>query len=174
MTKYNDGTLIPDSTSSTWGTSAIGARTGYVAAGVSNYVGTFGYLYNWYAATDSKKICPIGWHVPTDAEWTTLTSYLNTVAPTGNVGGKMKSTTTTWNTPNVGADNTSDFTALPGGFRDDVGSFNSISYNAFFWSATEGGTSGFAWSRGLYGSSGNVYTNYSSESVGSSVRCLRD
>jgi uncharacterized protein (TIGR02145 family) len=72
VTKYNDGTLIPDSTSSTWGTAAIGARTGYVAAGVSNYVGTFGYLYNWYAATDSRKICPVGWHVPTDSEWNSL------------------------------------------------------------------------------------------------------
>ena len=112
VTKYNDGTLIGDSTNSTWGTAVIGARTGYDVSVVllSDYVGTFGYLYNWYAVNDSRKLCPAGWHVPTDAEWSTLTTNLG---GDGVAGGKMKSTGTTyWDSPNTNATNSSDF-SLP-------------------------------------------------------------
>ena len=112
VTKYNDGTLIPDLTASTgnpWAPSS-GARTGYNVSVVplSDYVGTFGYLYNWYAPTDSRKLCPDGWHVPTDAEWTIMIQALDPsqVVNSGNVlsftgtqsitaGTVMKSTVTT-------------------------------------------------------------------------------
>ena len=127
-------------------------------------------------------MCPEGWHVPTDAEWTTLTSYLG-----GDLyaWGKMKSTATQpttngWDAPNIGATNESGFSAFPGGYSNYVGSFNFIRANAFFWSATEDGNS-YAWFRFLYNLDGNVnrynFYNYFysiSKSVGASVRCLRD
>jgi uncharacterized protein (TIGR02145 family) len=179
VTKYNDGSNIPEINSAgTWDNTIVtGARTVYndLPANLS----TYGYLYNWYAVADSRKLCPTGWHVPTDAEWTTLVTYLNTVAPTGSVGGKMKSTgdntagTGLWNSPNTGADNASRFTALPGGNRSSIsGSFFSISSDAWIWSATEGGSDAFY--RYLSTYSGDVSRNYFSKSVGASVRCLRD
>jgi len=183
VTQYDDGSLIPDLTSSTsspWATS--GARTDYTGAtGIPSgqtYVSTYGYLYNWYAvkgiatagSTTYKNICPTGWHVPTDAEWTTLTDYLGGVSV---AGGKMKSTSLLWNSPNTGADNTSGFSGLPGGYRNIDGSFNNIRGSAFFWSASEYRSTS-AWSRYLnYGNSSVGRGSYS-KSVGASVRCLRD
>jgi uncharacterized protein (TIGR02145 family) len=197
VTKYNDGTSIildanqtspTDGTSLTWQNRLAGAYTIYdnessTGANATNY----GFLYNWYAVkgiatagiTTYKNICPSGWHVPTDAEWTTLTTYLNTVAPTGSVGGKMKSTgdntagTGLWNSPNTGADNSSGFSALPGGFRNFDGSFYEVRVTAFFWSATESGSN--AWYRNLNDGNGDVDRNdLYIKSLGASVRCLRD
>jgi uncharacterized protein (TIGR02145 family) len=141
VTKYNNGDPIPDSTSSTWGTAAVGARTGYIISGtpLTSYVGNYGYLYNWYAVSDSRKLCPDGWHVPTDAEWSTLTSYLG-AAP----ADKLRSTLLS-NNPiipgwqiSVGCNtqnNSSEFSALPGGYRNNLGSY-SINDDVYFWSST--------------------------------------
>ena len=196
VTKYNDGSVIPDltgSTSNPWATS--GARTGYVATGVTGvYVGTFGYLYNWYAVNDSRKLCPTGWHVPTDAEWTILIQTLDPMqaVTSGNVstftgvqsataGTVMKSDVTNssvgsglgWNPGSPGT-NTSGFSVLPGGYRFYDGSFNYISYYAFFWSATENDYI-TAWSRNLYYNFGVVYRfNFFDKTFGAAVRCLRD
>jgi uncharacterized protein (TIGR02145 family) len=155
VTEYRDGTTIPDETSgTTWSTLATGARTDYTGAtGIPSgqtYVSTYGYLYNWFAVNDAKGLCPLGWHVPTDAEWTTLTNFLGGLSV---AGGKMKSTgTTLWNTPNTGADNSSGFSALPGGYRNQIGSFVGIRLVAIIWSATELGSNN-AWYRGLNSSS---------------------
>ena len=173
VTKYNDGTVIPDLTASTsnpWANS--GARTEYVAAGVTDYVGTFGYLYNWYAVNDLRKLCPAGWHVPTDAEWTTLTTYLGGVSV---AGGKMKSTSSLWDAPNTDATNSSGFSVLPGGARNGMGSFGFIRGTAFLWSATEHPiATTFAWFHGLSSGLGNVNRSTEFKVVGASVRCLRD
>jgi uncharacterized protein (TIGR02145 family) len=189
---YNNNDPIPDSTNSTWGTAMIGARTGYVASGVTGYVGTFGYLYNWYAVNDSRKLCPAGWHVPTDSDWNKLVISLHsgtTVADTSSTsstqsttaGTVMKSQATNssvgsglgWNPGSPGT-NTSGFSALPGGFRYLDGSFISIRGNAFFWSATEYDNYG-AWYRNLNNFSGTVYRdNFKVKTFGASVRCLRD
>jgi uncharacterized protein (TIGR02145 family) len=196
VTMYNDGSLIPDLTSSTsnpWATS--GARTVYdvIVVPLSDYVGTFGYLYNWYAVNDLRKLCPAGWHVPTDAEWTIMIQTLDPsqAVNSGNVstftgvqsstaGTVMKSTVTNSSIGSgLGWDgspgtNTSGFTALPGGYRGYVGSFFNVRFIAFFWSATEYGNFG-AWYRNLDNASSNVHRNgSSSKSVGGSVRCLRD
>ena len=172
VTKYNDGSVIPDltgSTSNPWATS--GARTEYVLTGVTGYVGTFGYLYNWYAVNDLRKLCPAGWHVPSDGEWTTLTTYLGGASV---AGGKMKSIGTAhWNSPNTNATNESGFSVLPGGYRSSNGSFNNIRTNAFFWSATVAGDFN-AWDRSLGFSNGVVTRSDDSKSGGASVRCLRD
>ena len=189
VTKYNDGTLIPldnsggtsgSSTGQTWGSRTTGARTIYAHSQAN--LSTYGYLYNWYAAKgiaapgsiSYKNLCPTGWHVPSDGEWTTLITHLGGA---GVAGGKLKSTgTTLWFSPNTGATNESEFTGLPGGGRNYDGSFYGIRNNAFFWSATEGGKFS-AWYRNLSYNDGKVYThNYvsSNKSVGASVRCLRD
>jgi uncharacterized protein (TIGR02145 family) len=190
---YNDGTEIRfnnsggsgGTTSETWSVLDYGAYTIYAndsVASPSNLT-TYGYLYNWYAAkgiatalsTTYKNICPTDWHVPTDAEWTYLTTYLGGESI---ASGKMKSTgnntagTGLWNSPNTGT-NTSGFTALPGGSRDTDGSFFSIRDNAFFLSATEYDSS-LAWGRYLYGSGSVVGRTSGIKSVGASVRCLRD
>ena len=193
VTKYNDGTLIGDSTNSTWGTAAIGARTGYDVSVVplSDYVGTFGYLYNWYAVTDPRKLCPDGWHVPTDAEWTIMIQQLDNMASATAVGTQsaiagtvLKSAVTNssmgsglgWNpatpTPSPGT-NTSGFSALPGGIRSSIGSFGGFRSEAHFWSATEFDPN-TAIRRKLQFGDGLVYRLSHNKSVGDSVRCLRD
>ncbi len=177
-TKYNDGTLIGDSTNSTWGTAVIGARTEYVAGGVTGYVGTFGYLYNWYAVTDSRKLCPSGWHVPTDSDWNKLVKFMDSAVDTtiigiqtSTAGTKMKKNDALWYI-NTGTDDFF-FSVLPGGYRgNSSGSFLNITVDAFFWSATEAGTS--AWYRNLYYVNGNVGRNGLNKGIGASVRCLRD
>jgi uncharacterized protein (TIGR02145 family) len=185
VTKYNDGTVIPDETANTagWGLLATGARSDYT--GEASYIATYGYLYNWYAATDSRKICPTGWHVPTDSDWNKLVKFIDSGADTSSTsstqsttaGGKMKSTgnntagTGLWNSPNTGADNTSGFTALPGGVRAGGSSYN-VRDDAFFWSATESGI--YARFRRLYNGNSNVFRGIYGKSNGVSVRCLRD
>ena len=200
VTRYNDGSLIGDSTNSTWGTAKIGARTENkenaalpTSPSVIGYVGTFGYLYNWYAVNDLRKLCPAGWHVPTDAEWTIMIQTLDpmqfvnstnvstfTGAQSATAGTVMKSTVTNpspgnlgWN-PGSSGTNTSGFSVLPGGYRDYDGSFYFIRTSALFWSATEIPTFGIAWIRDLASNLGDVGRYANGKSVGASVRCLRD
>jgi uncharacterized protein (TIGR02145 family) len=169
VTKYNDGTLIPDETANAgWGGLTTGARSNFT--GVVSFIATYGYLYNWYAATDTKKLCPTGWHVPTDIEWTNLTTYLG---GTNIAGGKMKSTSLLWNSPNIGADNSSEFSALPGGFRFNDGGFYNSGFSVLFLSATEL-TSNNAIMHIL--NNGNSFFNIAGNPkvTGASVRCLKD
>ncbi|MDD3711051.1 MAG: FISUMP domain-containing protein [Patescibacteria group bacterium] len=133
-----------------------------------NYT-TYGVLYNFFAV-DQVNICPTDWHVPTDAEWTILTTYLGgtTVA-----GGKMKQTgTTLWTSPNTGATNESGFTALPAGYRNTVGSFSDVANDVYFWSSSVNNPN--AWYRGLSYNSVGVYVSSGSQAYGFPVRCLQD
>lgn len=125
-------------------------------------------MYNWYAVNDSKKLCLAGWHVPTIGEWTALETALggSTVA-----GGKLKSTTSLWSSPNIGADNSSGFAANPGGKRVSNGSFSGLT--ASFWSATEF-PSLYAEHLQLFSGGGNVFKSFDFKLVGASVRCLKD
>jgi uncharacterized protein (TIGR02145 family) len=138
---------------------------------------TYGGLYQWdemmgYTTTPGVQgICPEGWHLPSDAEWTTLTTYLGGESV---AGGKMKETGTTyWNSPNTGATNSSGFTALPGGGRNTNGSFSGVGNEGYWWSSSEIGASG-AWNRSLYYGSAQVYRYSYGKSSGFSVRCLKD
>jgi uncharacterized protein (TIGR02145 family) len=127
---------------------------------------THGYLYKWKTA---KNVCPSDWHLPSDAEWTTLTDYLG---GKDLAGGKLKSTTG-WETPNNGATNSSSFTALPGGYRDSNEEFSNITYYGYWWSSTEYYTF-YARYLNLYFGNSNVLINYLNKSNGFSVRCVRD
>ena len=189
VSKYNNGDEIPDSTNSTWGTATIGARTGYNVNVVplSDYVGTFGYLYNWYAVNDSRKLCPSGWHVPTDAEWTILIqaydpgALINSATQSTTAGTVLKSAVTNspsgsglgWD-PGTAGTNISGFTALPGGLRLN-GSGNSflIRTEANFWSATGFGN-GLARNWSLINTNGSVFRSDNDKKQGFSVRCLKD
>ena len=135
--------------------------------GSASYDCPYGRLYNWYAVNDSRGLCPTGWHVPTDAEWTTLTTHLG-----GSSGGAMKSTTG-WNAPNTGATNSSGFTGLPGGLRFNTGGFNSVGVYGLWWSSSDAG-SGHAWYRFLTFSNAIVNRTFNVHRLGFSVRCARD
>ena len=95
----------------------------------------YGKLYNWYAVNDPRGLAPAGYHIPTDAEWTTLTNYLGgeTIA-----GAKMKSKTG-WGNDGNGT-NSSAFAGLPGGCRDDNGVFDDIGADGYWWSSSESAT----------------------------------
>lgn len=139
----------------------------------------YGALYTSAAATngdisgtDVQGICPTGWHLPSDAEWTTLTTEFGGISV---AGGKLKETGTThWNSPNTGATNESGFSALPGGYRvGDVGTFDNAGNYGSWWSATEFGAAD-AWLRYLNSNNAEVLHVFNKKSAGVSVRCLRN
>ncbi len=133
--KYNDSTSIPQITSNVdWSTLTVGAWSLYDNDPSNESI--YGKLYNWYAVKTSK-LCPIGWHVPDEADWDNLMDYLGGEA---TAGGKMKEVGNAhWLAPNTGATNASDITALPHGFRFASGQFFSLGKGASFWSYTEDG-----------------------------------
>jgi uncharacterized protein (TIGR02145 family) len=130
-------------------------------------------LYNWYAATDIRNIAPVGWHVPTDAEWTTLTTYLGGESI---AGGKMKETGTMhWSSPDGIADNSSGFTGLPSGDRSYLydGRFHSVRQYGTFWSSTACFTSSaYYCSLNYYGV--DCIRGYRGREVGYSLRLIKD
>ena len=134
----------------------------------------YGRLYTWYAVTDSRNVCPTGWHVPSEAEWITLANFLggDTLA-----GDKMKETGTThWlNTSNM-VTNSSDFTALPGGMRGNPTGFNGITTKGAFWSSTSWGTMVFprAYTYSLQSTSSALHQSVSVANCGYAVRCVKD
>jgi uncharacterized protein (TIGR02145 family) len=142
----------------------------------SEYGEKYGKLYNWFAVNDPRGLAPEGFHIPTDNEWISLTSFLGGESISG---GKMKiKGITFWQAPNVGATNESGFSALPGGDRGNDGSFTYITGCATFWTATEIGTN-HACGRYLYNWSGglqraNGFNDANKKSSGASVRCVKD
>jgi len=128
----------------------------------------YGKLYNWYAVTDSRGLAPVGYHVPSDAEWTILTDFLGGQDAAGT---KMKSKSG-W-AENGNGTNTSGFSGLPGGDRYGYGAFDHIGNFGAWWSSTEANT-GDAWYRSLYYLNGTVNRYSNVKEDGFSVRCLRD
>lgn len=169
-THYNDGTaiaLVTDNT--TWTNLTTGAYCWYNNDSAT-YKKTYGALYNWYTV-NTGKLAPAGWHVPTDAEWDTLSAYLGG----DNVsGGALKDTGTTyWESSNTGATNSSGFSAIPGGYRGSNGLFFNIGSYGSWWSATAFNAS-FAYYRNLSYSNSTLYRDYDYKSCGYSVRLVRD
>jgi uncharacterized protein (TIGR02145 family) len=130
---------------------------------------TWGKLYNWYAVNDPRGLAPEGWHVASDAEWALLVKALGGEKA---AGAKLKAKIL-WKSPNVGADNSSRFTAIPAGYRSSNGNFSLLGTNSSFWTATED-NSYAAWSRDMYNSYSAVYRTSSSKTQGFSVRCVKD
>jgi len=136
----------------------------------------YGKLYNWFAVNDTNGLCPTGWHIPTDAEWTTLTDFLGGTAV---AGGKMKTTGTIqagtgyWEDPNTLSTNESGFTGLPAGFRGFSGFFDNTGTNAYWWSSTQWSTTR-AYMRYLSSANGVVERTNSDKNLGFTVRCVSD
>jgi len=174
-TKYIDGTeieLVSDQQG--WSNLSIPAYCWYNNDQVSNK-NVYGALYNWYTV-NTDKLCPDGWHVPSDSEFEILTDFLDDA---DFAGGKLKQTgTINWNSPNSGATNETGFTALPGGSRDLNGTqlsngFFGIKTNGYWWSSTEI-SSEASWYRPLFYNYRDFISFGTHKRVGLSVRCLRD
>ncbi len=169
-TKYNDGSEIPLVTEqSAWYDLGAPGYCWYNNDESANR-NVYGALYNWYAV-DTGKLCPPGWHVPSDEEWTTLTKYLGgeTIA-----GGKIKEAGTIhWPGPNTGATNSSGFNALPAGFRGKTGFIPASEVAAIFWSSTAF-DSDDAWTRYLQPDSIIAGRNNGGKYHGFAIRCLKD
>ncbi len=187
-TKYNDGTSIPNITdNAAWGSLTTDAYCWY-NNNASTYKSTYGALYNWYAV-NTEKLCPAGWHVPGDAEWTDLENYL--IANGYNYDGtttenkiaKALTSTTNWvssgitgvpgNTDYPAFRNKSGFSGLPGGAREGDGTFIYLGYDANWWSSTNYNPE-TAWMRTI--DYENVYLlRYNHEkSLGFTMRCVKD
>jgi len=184
-TKYRNGDLIGTTTPATKDIhSESTPKYQWAFDGIESNVALYGRLYTGYAVTDSRGVCPTGWHVPTDAEWTILTNFLTNngygYQGSGNDIAKSMASKTGWNTDptagNVGNDqasnNSSGFTAFPSSYRHSSAGFYTPTVS-YWWSSTEYETSR-AYSRYLSYYSSLVYREDSNMSTGFSVRCLRD
>ncbi|MCG8308297.1 MAG: hypothetical protein MI975_12970, partial [Cytophagales bacterium] len=135
----------------------------------SRYAFSYGMLYQWELAND---VCPAGWHLPSDAEWTTL---IDNQRGGSVAGGYLKEAGTThWLAPNTGANNSSKFTALPGGLRDPSGNFVNARSTGYWWSSSEATSPLTIRSRIMYNNSTQVNTTKANKNSGLSVRCIRD
>ncbi len=174
--RYRNGDILPTGLSnSAWISMTSGAFAVYNNTATNK--DTYGLLYNWFAAVDPRGLCPTGWHVPTDAEWTELTDLLGGQS---DAGGKMKTTgsleagTGLWRAPNTAATNSSGFSGLPGGFRDyNNGNFGNKGFYGYWWSSSEYSTL-VAWGRVLNYFGGEAFRDNAYMNYGFSVRCLRD
>jgi len=168
VTHYRNGDSIPNiQDTAIWFNQTTGAYCNYDNDVSKSTI--YGHLYNWYAVNDSREIAPVGCRVPTDADWTILTSYIG-----GDLvaGGKLKeSGTTHWESPNSGATNEVGFTALPGGYLMVINSFTDIGRFGDWWSSSEF-NSGSAWARGMYFQGISVTKGSVNKIYGFSVRCL--
>ncbi len=170
VSKYRNGESISTGLSDVnWSSTTTGAYAVYNNDAANNI--SYGKLYNWYAIADPRNVCPTGWHVPSDAEWTALTTFLGGESV---AGGKMKSTGTQfWVSPNVGATNESNFTGLPGGYRYDSGTYGYSGGLGAWWSSTPQDSNN-AWYRYLFYYYGVAYRFDSNKHYGYSVRCIKD
>ncbi|NQU50939.1 MAG: hypothetical protein HQ522_00195 [Bacteroidetes bacterium] len=183
-TTYNNGTSIPNVTNaSTWSNLSSGAYVWY--SNNNSWKESFGALYNWYAMVDANGLCPDGWHIPSDDEWTELINYIGHFG----LGNELKSCRQV-NSPLGGGCNTSEhprwseayvnygtddygFSGLAGGTRDFNGTFWDIGIYTGWWSSTENSPS-FAWGRYLSNNLNFVYIYTYPKRDGFRVRCLRD
>jgi uncharacterized protein (TIGR02145 family) len=180
---YRDGTTIPEvQNKEDWASLSTGAWC-YYHNDPATKDAIYGKLYNWYAVagiwneasktdvSQRKNLAPTGYHVPSDEEWTTLTTYLGGESI---AGGKMKETGTAhWGTPNKDATNTSGFAGLPGGYRYLSGTFGNFSDSGSWWSSSEFTTTD-AWYRFLYYYYGTARRDIYSKNIGFSVRCIKN
>ena len=166
VTHYNTGVAIPNVTDdNAWSLLTTGARAYYNNDSL-NFSATYGAIYNWYAV---PNLCPANWHVPLDNDWIILKGFLG---GTNTAGGKLKSTTG-WNSPNMGATNSSGFTALPGGDRYDSGPYNYMGFFGHWWSSTSNAGS-LRWALLLSYDTILATTYYFNVNNGFAVRCVCD
>ena len=179
VTRYSNGDSIPNITDDfEWSIQTGGAYCNYNNDETTGK--KFGKLYNWLAVTDSRNIAPKGWHIPSDAEWLRLENYIADHLGSSSTLAKAMAAETEWTIfseeGSIGKDldknNSSGFTALPGGYRLN-GKFNKIGDYCGWWSSTESAENN-AWIRVLLFSYNNLATIYHDKVNGFSVRCIQD
>ena len=194
VTKYNNGDAIPTGLeNSEWQTTANGAYAIY--NNDNAMLEAYGKLYNWYAVVDARGLCPNGWHVPSDAEWTNLVDYMvaqgypnewnypngaaNALKSCRQVSTPLGGDCDTaehprWNSHSThyGTDEFG-FSALPGGNRDRYGVFGSVGHYVNLWSSSES-NSIYAWRWALGSNNGKLGRYSNNKEDGGSIRCLRD
>jgi len=173
---YNTGTAIATGLdNATWSATSDGAVAVYgegtspVINGSDDEVSNladYGRLYNWYAV-NTGNLCPTGWHVPTDEEYTTLTDGLGGSTVAGDAMKSSASDSPAWN-----GTNSSDFSGLAGGHRSNLGDFVREDSKGYFWSASPDDI--FAWFRILEGDNTEVDRSKANPRWGYSVRCVQD
>jgi len=186
-TKFNDGTII----------ALVKDRNEWIELTTPGYCwyvndlsnkDVYGALYNWYALSattnGNKNVCPLNWHVPSDLEWKQLEMYLGMSQSDSdelewrgtNEGGELKETGYDhWDSPNEGADNSSGFTGISGGYRWSDGYFLGGGNFGLYWSCTESDyDSDYAWKRTLKFDHASIYRYYNPKKGGFSVRCIID
>jgi len=169
VTHYRNGDYIPNvKDKSLWISQNEGARCYYENDSAINNP-LYGALYNWYTINDNRGLCPKGWHVPTQAEWIILRTYLG---GTEAAGGKMKSYSDLWNL-NTGTTNASRFSGIPGGGRNNYGDFYSKGQYGHWWSSNSISEIGarIFW---LSFSQPALNQNSSNKINGYSIRCIKD
>ncbi len=185
-TKYNNGDPV-ETTSPVSIDIGAESKPAYQWAydGIESKVDSFGRLYTWYAATDIRNVCPEGWHVPADTEWSALTDYLisNGFGYDGSGTNILKSMASVagWETCQIPGsigyeplmNNSSGFNALPGGIRFQNGTFYSMGSAAWWWTSTPYSIS-TAWYRSLNNYTTSVKRDNSHSAFALSVRCIRD
>jgi uncharacterized protein (TIGR02145 family) len=166
-TRFRNGDKIPGNLSDDqWSSTTSGAQAVY--ENNSSNLSTYGRLYNWYAVKDSRGLCPAGWHVPSDAEWTELERSLGGEEVAGTAMKSSKRDYPAWD-----GSNTSGFSGLPGGYRGYAsGNFRDQGVSGNWWSSSPFGS--HAWYRDLYSGNSSVHRVSSSAGNGFSVRCVRD
>lgn len=162
-TAFANGDPIPErSSDGDWSGTSEGARCAY--GGSPDNLAQYGYLYNGLAMIDSAGLCPVGWHVPTDGEWTAMTNYLGGDSASGL---KLKSVAPAWS----GTDS-SGFSALPGGWRNELGWFMDVDFSGYYWTSTLDGSSALC--RFLYTDYDYITPFTYPLKIGLSVRCIQD
>jgi uncharacterized protein (TIGR02145 family) len=183
--RYRNGDLIPTGLSNTqWQNTTSGAYAIYNDS--AQYNNIYGKLYNFYAVADPRGLCPAGWHVPTDSEWNQLVKFLDPLADTTIYGsqssiaggfmktvGDLQSGTGLWQAPNTGANNSSGFSGLPGGWRYPTGGYNFLGFNGLWWSSATSNPN-YANHHMLEWKESNVYGFDDFVWAGFSVRCVKD
>ena len=167
---YSNGDLIVNLVdSSQWENTLTGAWSHF--NNDPQFESVYGLLYNGLAVLDSRNICPIGWHVPNNSDWSALNLYI--ANNTQTAGGRMKVTGTLyWNDPNSFATNESKFSALPGGFRHRYGYFRNLWTYGYWWSSTLQGN--MQYYRYISHVDGNLNFSSTNKNNGYSVRCIKD
>lgn len=174
VSRYRNGDIIPQVTDpEVWSQLTTGAWCYYEHNSANGIV--YGKLYNWYAVVDPRGLAPEGYHIPTNSEWSTLTTFLGGESV---AGGKLKSLSG-WQTPNLGATNESGFSALPAGVRwgsTPPNDFAHISTGTYFWTSTSVTSStSHAFNRAMYYNNNNcLLAGNNGKSLGHSVRCVKD
>lgn len=171
--QLNDGTAIPWIVDpEEWSKMKTPAYTWY--DNIPTHANAYGAIYNWYAI-ETGRLCPTGWHVPTEVDW----KYLINAFPYDSItrtyiGGQMKEASVRyWDAPNAGATNLTGFTAMPGGMRDKAGAFFKFHQKAYFWSATPANSSSIYYYV-LSHDTQSLQRFMTNKNCGFSVRCVKD